>query len=582
MDKKKTELKEEIDLQTLRHSCSHVMAQAVTELFPGTLLAIGPSIDSGFYYDFERKEPFTPLDLERIEKKMRQIIQLNSPFEKKEISKEEAKVILAKKGEKYKLEIIEEIPDEKVAFYQQGTFIDLCRGPHLASTGEIKFFKLLSVAGAYWRGSEKNAMLQRIYGTAFYTKDELEAYLNLLEEAKRRDHRKLGKELDLYSMSDEAGTGLIYWHPKGALVRKIIEDFWKDEHLRQGYELVYTPHIAKIDLWKTSGHWDFYRENMYSPLDIDGQEYLLKPMNCPGHILIYKSKLHSYRQLPIRWAELGTVYRYERSGVLHGLLRVRGFTQDDAHIFCRLSQLEEEVIEVIRFTISMLKSFGFQEYDIYVSTRPEKFVGDRETWIKAESSLKKSLDLLKLNFQIDEGAGVFYGPKEDIKIKDVLGRSWQCSTVQIDFNLPERFDVAYRAEDGTDQPVIMIHRALLGSLERFFGVLIEHYAGFFPAWLAPYQAKILTITDRQDAYAQDVIKRLRQENIRAEPDLRNLKLGLKIREAQLEKVPYMLIIGDQEAASGTIAIRDRKGKDWGSKTLEDFIPQIKKEIEEKI
>ncbi|MFH1259780.1 MAG: threonine--tRNA ligase [Elusimicrobiota bacterium] len=572
----------ENNLETLRHSCSHLMAQAVTELFPGTLLAIGPSIDGGFYYDFERKEPFTPLDLERIEKKMRQIIQLNSPFEKKEMTREEAKIILAKKGEKYKLEIVEEIPDEKVTFYQQGTFIDLCRGPHLAATGEIKFFKLLSVAGAYWRGSEKNAMLQRIYGTAFYTKEELEAYLNLLEEAKRRDHRKLGKELDLYSMSDQAGAGLIYWHPKGALVRKIIEDFWKDEHLRQGYELVYTPHIAKIDLWKTSGHWDFYRENMYSPLDIDDQEYLLKPMNCPGHILIYKSKLHSYRQLPIRWAELGTVYRYERSGVLHGLLRVRGFTQDDAHIFCRLSQLEEEVIEVIRFTIFMLKSFGFQEYDIYLSTRPEKFVGDRETWVKAEESLKKALDLLKLKFQIDEGAGVFYGPKVDIKIKDVLGRSWQCSTVQIDFNLPERFDVAYRAEDGTDQPVIMIHRALLGSLERFFGVLIEHYAGFFPAWLAPSQVKIMTITDRQDAYAQDVIKRLRQENIRAELDLRNLKLGNKIRDAQLEKVPYMLIIGDQEAANGTIAIRDRKGKDWGSKTLEDFIPQIKKEIEEKI
>jgi len=571
-----------MNIEKLRHSTSHVMAQAVQELFPGTKLAIGPPIEDGFYYDFGKSEPFTPEDLVKIEKQMNEIIKENYKFIHKEVSKEEAKKIFAQKDEKYKLELLDEIPDEKVTLYEHGPFLDLCKGPHLNSTSEIKYFKLLSIAGAYWRGDEKREMLQRIYGTAFFKEDELNAYLKKLEEAKRRDHRKLGKELNLYEIYEEAGAGLVFWQPKGAIIRKIIEDFCKEKHLDADYELVYTPHIAKSDLWVTSGHWDYYRDYIYSPIDIEGQKYILKPMNCPGHILMYKSQLHSYRDLPIRWTELGTVYRYEKSGVLHGLLRVRGFTQDDAHIFCRPDQLEEEIDQVLKLILEILKTFGFQEYEIHLSTRPEKYAGTLENWTKAENALRLALENLKLSYTVDPGEGVFYGPKADIWIKDCIGRSWQCSTVQVDFNLPERFEVTYRSHEGKDEKVVMIHRALLGSLERFFGVLIEHYAGIFPVWLSPVQAIILTITDKQNSYAQKIGKHLRSEGIRIETDLRNEKINLKIREAELKKIPYLIIIGEKEAKSQTLSIRKHGGKDLGSFSVEKFIKQIKKDIEKKI
>ncbi|OGW02723.1 MAG: threonine--tRNA ligase [Nitrospinae bacterium RIFCSPLOWO2_01_FULL_39_10] len=569
----------ENELEILRHSTAHIMAQAVKELYPETKITIGPSIKDGFYYDFDRDTPFTVEDLEKIEKKMREIIKSNLSFERTEVSKDEARKIF--KDESYKIELINEIPDEKVSIYKQGNFIDLCRGPHLQSTGKVKSFKLLSVAGSYWRGNEKNKMLQRIYGTSFFTKDELEKYLNKLEEAKKRDHRKIGRELDLFSMDDEVGAGLVNWHPKGALIRYLIENFWREEHYKNGYQIVYSPHIARVNLWHTSGHMDFYKENMYSPMDIEGMPYIVKPMNCPFHIKIYKSKLKSYRELPIRWAELGTVYRYERSGVLHGLLRVRGFTQDDAHIFCRLDQLSDEIERVLNFTLYMLRSFGFKDFDVYLSTRPEGYVGTLSNWEKATDALKGALDKAGLKFEIDPGAGVFYGPKIDVKIKDSLDRTWQCSTIQVDFNLPERFDVKYIGEDGAAHQPIMIHRALLGSLERFFGCLIEHYAGAFPLWLAPVQAKVMTITDKQNDYASEVLNQLLNSGIRGEADLRNEKVGFKIREAQLEKTPYMLIAGNKEVESKTISVRKRDGTDMGAMGIEKLVEILKEEINSK-
>ena len=559
-----------------RHSSAHLMAQAVKELFPSAKMTIGPAIEEGFYYDFDFERPFTPEDIEKIEAKMAEIIKRDLRISRMELSKEEAIQLFQKRGESYKVELIEEI-EPPVSAYQQGDFIDLCMGPHVPSTGKVKAFKLLSSAGAYWRGSEKNKMLQRIYGTSFARKEDLDAHLKKLEEIKKRDHRKLGKELDLFSISDEIGPGLVLWHPKGAIIRKTLEDFWREAHVKSGYELVYSPHIARLDLWKQSGHLQFYKENMYAPMDIDGIPFELKPMNCPFHIMIYKSHLRSYRDLPFRWAELGTVYRYERSGVLHGLLRVRGFTQDDAHLFCRPDQIESEILKVLDFTTFVLKTFGFESYDIYLSTRPEKYVGSLERWEQATAALESALKRKGLAYQIDPGEGVFYGPKIDMKIKDVLGRSWQCTTIQVDFNLPERFGITYRGEDGKEHQPIMIHRALMGSIERFFGILIEHYAGAFPTWLSPVQAKILPITERQRDYAGRIQQRLREVGVRSEMDDRNEKIGLKIREAQLMKVPYMLVVGDREAADQTLAVRNRAGEST-TLTLDAFEKKILEEI----
>ena len=565
-------------LEILRHTTSHLMAQAVKELYPEVRITIGPAIADGFYYDFDYSRPFTPEDLAKIEEKMRALAKEDIPIVRMEKSKGDAITFFDKMGENYKVEIIRELPEESVSLYQQGNFTDLCRGPHLPSTAGVRSFKLLSTAGAYWRGDEKNKMLQRIYGTAFPTQAELDGYLNKLEEIKKRDHRKLGRELDLFSIQDEIGAGLILWHPKGALIRKTIEDFWREEHLRHDYDLLYTPHVAKLDLWKTSGHTEFYQANMYAPIEVEGQDFQLKPMNCPFHIMIYKTKIRSYRDLPIRWAELGTVYRYERSGVLHGLLRVRGFTQDDAHIFCRPDQLEKEITSILDFTVDILKTFGFERYDIYLSTRPEKFVGSTENWEKATTALSKALEMKGLAYQIDPGEGVFYGPKIDIKIKDVLDRAWQCTTIQVDFNLPERFSLSYVGEDGVPHQPIMIHRALMGSLERFFGILVEHYAGAFPLWLSPVQVRVLPITEKQNGYAEEVKSLLRQEGIRADLDSRSEKIGYKIREAQMEKVPYMFVVGGRETESRSVSVRMRKNGDIGTMPLAAAIEKVKKEI----
>ncbi len=564
-----------------RHSASHIMAQAVKDLFPRVKVTIGPSIEDGFYYDFDNDAGFVPEDLDKIEARMAEIIKADRPFSRKEMSRDEAVKFFGDAGETYKVEIIEGLEEGVVSLYDQGGFIDLCRGPHVPSTGSIKAFKLLNSAGAYWRGDEKNKMLQRIYGTAWATKEQLKEYLDRLEEIKRRDHRKIGRDLELFSVDESTGAGLILWHPKGAVVRRAIEDFWKEEHVRGGYDLVYTPHIAKLDLWKQSGHWDFYRDGMYSPMVIDEVEYELKPMNCPFHITIYKSKMRSYRDLPVRWAELGTVYRYERSGVLHGLMRVRGFTQDDAHIFCRPDQLENEIFKVLDFTLFILRTFGFKEYDIYLSTQPAKFVGTEENWERATGALKGALEKKGLAYKLDPGEGVFYGPKIDIKIKDVLGRAWQCTTIQVDFNLPERFDVEYIGEDGAAHQPIMVHRALMGSLERFFGVLIEHYAGAFPVWLAPVQAAVCTITTRQNEYAEKVVEELRAAGVRATADVRNEKIGYKIREATMQKVPYILVVGDKEVEVGTVAVRLRDGKDLGPMPVAGFIEKVSEDIREK-
>ena len=565
-------------LDILRHSTAHLMAKAVMDIYgPDLKIAIGPSIDDGFYYDFDRKTPFTPEDFEAIEAKMLETVRGGIPFEREVVSRAEAIELFEKKGELYKVELIKEIEDDTVSLYQLGDFVDLCRGPHVPNSSFLQVYKLIKVAGAYWRGDEKNAMLQRLYGTAFADKKMLKKYLNDLEEAKKRDHRKLGKELNLFTISDQVGPGLILWQPKGALLRKLIEDYWKDEHYKHDYELLYTPHIAKLDLWKTSGHLDFYNENMFSSMDIDEVQYQLKPMNCPFHIAIYNSQMRSYREFPLRWCELGTVYRYERTGVLHGLMRVRGFTQDDAHIFCRPDQLEDEISNILELNLKILETFGFDQYDIYLSTRPEKYVGSDEHWQKSTDALKQALEKRGLEYQLDPGEGVFYGPKIDIKINDVLGRSWQCSTIQVDFNLPERFEMSYIGEDGKEHQPIMIHRALMGSLERFIGVLIENYAGAFPIWLAPVQARIMNITDAQSEYCEKVYQQLRQSGVRIEKDLRNEKLNYKIREAQLAKIPYMLVIGDREAESSTVTVRERSGKNLPPMSAEDFAKKIKEE-----
>ncbi len=562
-------------LHFLRHTSAHVLAQAVKELFPEAKLGIGPPTEEGFYYDIYYERPFNEEDLEKIEKRIKEIIKKNLPLERKEISKEEAKELFKKLKEDFKLELINEISDSEVSIYSQGDFIDLCKGPHLLSTGEIKAIKLLSVAGAYWKGNENNPMLWRIYGTAFFSKDELKAYLDRLEEIKKRDHRKLGKELELFTIEEDIGPGLVIWLPKGAILRNIIENFWIKIHLQRGYQLVYTPHIALRDLWKVSGHLDFYVENMFPPMELENRVYQLKPMNCPFHIYVYNQKRRSYKEFPIRYCELGTVYRFERSGVLHGLLRVRGFTQDDAHIFCREDQLEEEIIKVLDLVIYFLKVFGFSEYKIFLSTRPEKFVGSPEIWDKSEAALKRALENKGLEYEIDPGEGVFYGPKIDLKIKDVLGRFWQCATIQVDFNIPERFNIVYVGEDNKFYRPIMIHRALLGSLERFLGVLIENYAGAFPFWIAPVQIKVLTLTDRNINYGEKIMQILKNEGFRVEADFRNEKLNYKIRIAQQEKIPYMVILGDKEEKDNVISVRTRKGEVINNIKIEEFISKIK-------
>ena len=567
-------------LEILRHSASHVLADAVMELYPGTQLGIGPAISDGFYYDFLLPAPISDADFPAIEKKMQDIIKAKSPFRRHELCRGEGAEMFG--AQPFKQELLAELPlDEKATAYTIRGFTDLCRGPHLPDAGRIKALKLLSVAGAYWRGDEKNKMLTRIYGTAFPSRKLLDEYLERLKEAERRDHRLLGKQLDLFHIDDEVGAGLPLWHPKGALLRKIIEDFWRDAHLASGYEMVMIPHIASSQLWKTSGHWDFYRENMYSPMDIDGQEYIVKPMNCPGHIKIYKSRTRSYRELPIRWAELGTVYRYERSGVLHGLLRVRGFTQDDAHLFVRPDQLQDEIVSVIKFVLYMLRTFGFDDYEVYLSTRPEKSVGSYEHWEQATAALKAALEEVGLGYELDPGEGVFYGPKIDIKIRDAIGRAWQCTTIQVDFNLPERFDVTYIGEDNSEHRPIMIHRALLGSLERFIGCLIEHYAGAFPMWLAPVQVVLLPIADRHNDYAGQVATGLISHGIRVDVDDRKESVGRKIRDAEMDKVPYMLVVGDQEAEADTVSVRSYAEGDLGAQPVEELVKHLQKQIEDK-
>ena len=566
-------------LEIMRHSAAHVMAEAVQSIFPDAKFGIGPAIEDGFYYDFDLPRPLNPDDLPLIETKMGKIIASNEPFIRKEVTKEEARRLFA--TQPYKLELIDEIPDEKVSLYQQGSFVDLCRGPHVSSTKEIKAFKLINIAGAYWRGDEHCPMLQRIYGVAFDTKKTLDEHLKNLEEAARRDHRKLGKELDLFSIQDEAGPGLVLWHPKGAIIRRIIEDFWKDEHVKRDYEIVYTPHIARIDLWKTSGHLEFYQDYLYSPMDVEGQKYILKPMNCLAHILIYKTKLRSYRELPIRYAELGTVYRYERSGVLHGLSRVRGFTQDDAHIFCRPNQLEEEIIGVLDLALFMIDAFGFSSYQVLLSTRPEKYAGTIQAWEEATDTLRQALEHSKVAYKVDPGEGVFYGPKIDIKFESALGKAWQGPTIQVDFNLPQRFNVTYIGEDGKEHTVVMVHRTVLGSMERFLASLIEHYGGAFPLWLAPVQVRVIPVADRHLDYAHKLEAQLKNEGVRVEVDTRSERINLKIRQAQLDKIPYMLVVGDKEIADSTVSIRLRSGEQLADHSFDKFRKTIKMTIANK-
>ena len=571
-------LASEKGLEILRHSTAHLMAEAVKELYGDQVrVAIGPAIEDGFYYDFDRATPFTPEDFAAIEKKMAEIVARREPVQRQVMDREEAIGFFADQGEKYKVELLQDMDEDSVSLYRQGDFVDLCRGPHVADTSWIRVFKLLRVAGSYWRGDENREMLTRIYGTAFADKKGLNAYLKRLEEARKRDHRRLGQQLGLFTISDEIGPGLILWQPRGAILRRCIEDYWKDEHYRHGYQLLYTPHIARQDLWRTSGHLDFYGENMYSPMEIDEVSYQLKPMNCPFHIGIYNSTPHSYREFPLRWCELGTVYRYERTGALHGLMRVRGFTQDDAHIFCRPDQLEEEIFNIIDLNLHILKTFGFDEYDVYLSTRPDKYVGSDEHWELSTEALKQAMEKKGLAYEIDPGEGVFYGPKIDIKIKDQLGRSWQCSTIQVDFNLPERFQISYTGEDGNKHQPIMIHRALMGSLERFIGVLIEHYAGHFPLWMTPEQARVMNITDSQAGYARQVHEQLRRAGVRVELDLRNEKLNYKIREAQMMKVPYMLIIGDREKEEGTVTVRCQNGENLPPMSPASFAEMVRRE-----
>ncbi len=569
-------------LSMIRHSMAHVMAQAVLELYPGTKIAIGPAIENGFYYDFDLPKPITDADLEAISEKMKEIIKTGVPFERKEVSREEAKELF--KDQPYKLELIDAIPEgDAISLYTQGSFTDLCRGPHVESTKQLHAdaFKLLSIAGAYWRGSEKNPMLTRIYGTAWTNPKELRVYMDYLADIEKRDHRKLGKELDLFSLHEEAGPGLVYWHPRGARIRQAIEDFWRAEHYKNGYELVYTPHVGRSWLWETSGHLGFYKESMYPPMEMDKSDYYVKPMNCPFHIMIYKNTKHSYREFPFRWAELGTVYRYEKAGALHGLMRVRGFTQDDAHLFVTPEQMDDEIIEVLRFSMYMLHSFGFEDIHAYISTRPEHSVGDPDKWEAATAALKKAVEKEGLKYDIDEGGGAFYGPKIDLKVKDAIGREWQLSTVQFDFNLPERFDLTFVDKDGTEKRPYMIHRALLGSLERFFGVLIEHYAGAFPPWLSPDQIAIIPVGEVAYDYSKNLEKRLRAEGFRVVTDLSADRMNAKIRNAQKMKTPYMLIIGEKEMSDDLVSVRYRGGKQVNGVKTADFIAEVHKTIDSK-
>jgi threonyl-tRNA synthetase len=561
-------------LEILRHSASHVMAQAVKELFPTVKLTFGPYTENGFYYDFDYDRTFTTQDIEMIEKRMADIIEEDEPFIRSEVPKDEAIHKFQAMGETYKVEHLEELP-EKVSLYRQGSFLDLCEGPHIPSTGRIKAFRLLNVSGTYWRGDARNRVLQRIYGTAFPAEQALEEFLHMLEEARKRDHRKLGRELDLFSLSEEAGPGLVIYHPKGAMLRTILEDFEKKEHLKRGYQIVIGPQLLRLELWKQSGHLENYRDKMYFT-KVEDAEYGIKPMNCLAHMLIYKSQIRSYRDLPLRYFELGTVYRHEKSGELHGLLRVRGFTQDDAHILCRPDQLNDEICAIIEFVDDVMKIFGF-EFEMELSTRPEKSIGADEDWERATQALLHALKTKKLPYEVNEGEGAFYGPKIDVKLKDALNRRWQCATIQVDFAMPERFDLTYVGSDGKRHRPVMLHRVVLGAMERFIGVLIEHYAGAFPVWLAPTQAILMTVTDKQIPYAEGVYHQLIQKGMRVEKDLRNEKLGFKIREAQLQKIPYMLVVGDREVKEGTFSPRKRSGETLPSMSVEDFVKQIESE-----
>ena len=573
---------DETRLGKIRHSMAHVMAEAVIEMFPSCQIAIGPAIENGFYYDFDLPRPLTESDLEEITERMKKIISENKEFKRIVVSRDEAKKIF--KDQKYKLELLDAIPEgEEVSLYNQGEFTDLCRGPHVESTKELNkdAFKLLSIAGAYWRGKETNPMLTRIYGTAWENPKDLRLYLEHLSDIEKRDHRKIGKELDLFSLHEEAGPGLVYWHPRGARIRNTIENFWREEHYKNGYELVYTPHVGRSWLWETSGHLGFYKESMYPPMEMDKSDYYAKPMNCPFHIMIYQNSKHSYRELPFRWAELGTVYRYEKAGALHGLMRVRGFTQDDAHLFVTPEQMDDEILEVLRFSLYMLHSFGFDDIHAYISTRPEKSVGDEKMWEDATKALMKAVEKEGLKFDIDEGGGAFYGPKIDLKVKDAIGREWQLSTVQFDFNLPERFKLTFVDKDGVEKRPYMIHRALLGSIERFFGVLIEHYAGAFPPWLSPEQVMVIPVAESTNEYAKEIFRKLRTDGFRAEIDLSNDRFNAKIRKAQQLKIPYMVILGEKEMNSSLLSIRERTGKQKNGLSYEEFAKALKEKIDSK-
>jgi threonyl-tRNA synthetase len=564
-------------LKIMRHSCAHVMAYAVKQLFPDVKLGIGPAIDNGFYYDFDSEISFSEQDLENIEKKMNEIIKEDIPFVKEDLSKEEAIKLFSDLGEEYKVELINEINEPVVTIYKNNDFVDLCKGPHIETTGQIQVFKLLNTAGAYWHGNEANKMLVRIYGAAFNNKKELRQYLHNIEEAKKRDHRKLGKELDLFSIEEEIGPGLILYHPKGAILRTVLEDYEKKEHFKRDYEMVMSPQILKTGVWKTSGHYQMGYPMYF--FEIDNQEYGIKPMNCPGHILIYKSKIRSYRDLPVRYFELGTVHRHEKSGVLHGLMRVRAFTQDDAHIFCLPEQLKQEIVGVIDFIRDTLKVFGFDDFEVEISTRPEKSIGTDDDWEEATNALKDALDIVNMKYDINVGDGAFYGPKIDIKLKDAIGRTWQCATIQCDFALPDRFDLSYIGQDGQKHKPVMLHRVVFGSLERFMGILIEHYAGAFPCWMSPIQVKILTISENHVKYCKEIESLLKDKNIRVSIDTRNEKIGYKIREARLEKVPYMFIVGDKEAESNSVSVWIRGQGDKGQVSLDEIINEIVNNID---
>ncbi len=569
-------------LDALRHSTSHIMAEAVLRMFPEAKIAIGPAIENGFYYDFDLPRNLTPEDLRSIEESMRDIIRSGASFRREVIGRDEARKRF--QGQPYKLELLDAIPEnEEVSIYTQGAFTDLCRGPHVENSREIDpgSFKLLSIAGAYWRGDEKNKMLQRIYGTAWRSAAELKEYLDHLAEVETRDHRRLGRELDLYTVHEDAGPGLIYWHPKGGRIRQAVEDYWRDRHRRNGYEILFTPHIGRSWLWETSGHLGFYKDNMYAPMEIDDQDYYLKPMNCPFHIMVYKSRTRSYRDLPLRWAELGTVYRYERSGVLHGLLRVRGFTQDDAHIFCSPDQIESEILEVLRFSLRVWEDFGFTDIKAYLATRPEGSIGDDALWNTAIESLKKAVVAQGLDYELDQGGGAFYGPKIDLKIKDALGREWQMTTIQFDFNMPERFDMKFVDADGREKRPFMVHRALLGSLERFFGVLIEHYGGAFPVWLAPVQGVVIPVAPAFGDYAARVARSLKDQGFQVEADLSDSRMNAKIRSAQGEKIPYMLVVGGNEKDAGAVSVRTRAGEQMNNMPLPDFAAFLGEKIRSK-